>query len=68
MELSDGMVTKQYQASHWLYTVKDAKKGTVGQRAPQKSILSIQDSGKSENESSLGCQPQTLTLEGGDSS
>ena len=34
VELTDGKVTKEYRASHWLYTEKEAKKGTVGQRAP----------------------------------
>ena len=129
VELSDGMVTKEYRASHWLYTVKDAKKGTVGQRAPtpppselpltsvlrensyktpqptsepaqlhpipsssstsianttapllqklipteprahrQKSTTSVQNSGESRNESSLGRRSRTLTLESGDSS
>jgi len=34
VELSDGMVTKEFQASHWLYTECVPKRGTGGQRAP----------------------------------
>lgn len=37
VELTDGVVTKEYQASHWLYTECQAKRGTVGQRAPTPS-------------------------------
>ncbi|KIJ90239.1 hypothetical protein K443DRAFT_135695 [Laccaria amethystina LaAM-08-1] len=34
VELSDRVVMKEYQASHWLYTEHMPKKGTIGQRAP----------------------------------
>ena len=37
VELTDGVVTKEYRASHWLYTECQAKRGTVGQRAPTPS-------------------------------
>ena len=37
VELIKGKGEKEHQASHWLYTEQDAKRGTVGQRAPTPS-------------------------------
>ena len=34
VEIIEGKGEKEHQASHWLYPEQDAKRGTVGQRAP----------------------------------
>ena len=67
MELSDGVITKEYQASHWLYTELQAKKGTVGQRAPTPSpselpLTSVlrKDHNKSSQQASEPAQLQPI--------
>lgn len=34
VEITDGVITKEYTVSHWLYTKPEARRGTVGLRAP----------------------------------
>jgi len=69
VELSDGMVTKEFQVSHWLYTERVPKGGTVGQRAPTPPLSelplrsSLQNHGSKLSTQTLkSSQPQPIIL------